>query len=47
MTRTGGRGLCLVEKLADEWGVEPIGPYGKAVWAKASVLATVDAGAAR
>ncbi|WP_432093027.1 ATP-binding protein [Streptomyces sp. bgisy100] len=28
---TGGRGLVLVESLADSWGVQPQGP-GKVVW---------------
>ncbi|MBZ5739162.1 ATP-binding protein [Nocardioides mangrovi] len=27
-----GRGLFLVETLADRWGSEPRSPYGKAVW---------------
>ena len=27
----GGRGLCLVQALAREWGVRP-GPTGKSVW---------------
>ncbi|GAA2810892.1 MULTISPECIES: ATP-binding protein [Kitasatospora] len=35
--RTGGRGLDLVDALADEWGVELIGSYGKAVWAISAV----------
>ena len=30
-TATSGRGLLLVESLADRWGVEPLGT-GKAVW---------------
>jgi len=29
---TGGRGLMLVQSLAEEWGVEPSGG-GKTVWA--------------
>ncbi|MFG3050967.1 ATP-binding protein [Kitasatospora sp. NPDC048239] len=36
-TRTSGRGLDLVDSPADEWGVELIGSYGKAVWAVAAV----------
>ncbi|MFZ4236535.1 ATP-binding protein [Streptomyces murinus] len=28
-----GRGLALVEALADRWGVEPRSPVGKVVWA--------------
>ncbi|WP_406200748.1 ATP-binding protein [Kitasatospora sp. NBC_01560] len=35
--RTSGRGLDLVDALADEWGMEFIGSYGKAVWAVATV----------
>ncbi|MGV9265492.1 ATP-binding protein [Kitasatospora sp. NPDC003701] len=35
--RTSGRGLDLVGALADEWGVELIGSYGKAVWAVVAV----------
>lgn len=38
-TQEGGRGLFLVNLLATEWGVEPIGTYGKAVWATAAVSA--------
>ncbi|MEV7211996.1 ATP-binding protein [Kitasatospora cineracea] len=30
----GGRGLGLVADLAVAWGVEPMGRYGKAVWAE-------------
>ncbi|WP_371479932.1 ATP-binding protein [Kitasatospora sp. NBC_00315] len=37
--RTSGRGLFLVEQLADEWGVEKLGPYGKAVWARTAAVA--------
>ncbi|WP_409471921.1 ATP-binding protein [Streptomyces sp. HC307] len=29
---TSGRGLLLVDALADGWGVEPCVPYGKTVW---------------
>jgi anti-sigma regulatory factor (Ser/Thr protein kinase) len=32
-TELGGRGLLLVESLAEEWGVEPT-EIGKVVWAK-------------
>lgn len=28
---SGGRGLMLVEALADRWGYEPL-PHGKVVW---------------
>ncbi len=31
-----GRGLLLVDALADRWGTEPYPPSGKAVWAKVS-----------
>ncbi|MFJ3788051.1 ATP-binding protein [Kitasatospora sp. NPDC090091] len=37
VSRTSGRGLDLVDALADEWGVELIGSYGKAVWAISAV----------
>ena len=33
-TLAGGRGLLLVEALADQWGVTPRGDGGKAVWAR-------------
>ncbi len=29
----GGRGLALVDELADHWGTEPL-PWGKRVWAE-------------
>ena len=29
---TTGRGLVLVNELADGWGVEPLAPRGKVVW---------------
>lgn len=29
-----GRGLALVEALADEWGIEPRDTVGKVVWAR-------------
>ncbi|GAA5020610.1 hypothetical protein GCM10025734_74980 [Kitasatospora paranensis] len=32
-TRTTGRGMTLVEALADAWGVVPLGASGKTVWA--------------
>ncbi|MER7044576.1 ATP-binding protein [Streptomyces jumonjinensis] len=28
----GGRGLLLVEAVADRWGVVPLSPRGKTVW---------------
>ncbi|HJD81827.1 ATP-binding protein [Kitasatospora aureofaciens] len=36
-SRASGRGLDIVEALSDEWGVELIGSYGKAVWAVAKL----------
>ena len=42
-TRTSGRGLFLVEQLADEWGVEEIGSYGKTVWACTTALTATAA----
>ncbi|MFE5580560.1 ATP-binding protein [Kitasatospora sp. NPDC056531] len=36
-SRASGRGLDIVEALSEEWGVELIGSYGKAVWAVAAV----------
>lgn len=32
-----GRGLVLVDVLADRWGVEPRNPVGKTVWAEVAV----------
>lgn len=32
----GGRGLCIVDALAEEWGWSPRLPAGKTVWAKLS-----------
>jgi anti-sigma regulatory factor (Ser/Thr protein kinase) len=34
----GGRGLLLVEALADRWGVETGPPPGKTVWAELALL---------
>lgn len=31
-TDTAGRGLRIVDMLADEWGVDERSPYGKVVW---------------
>jgi anti-sigma regulatory factor (Ser/Thr protein kinase) len=28
----GGRGIMLIEELADDWGVERVGSDGKVVW---------------
>ncbi|MBV6700591.1 ATP-binding protein [Kitasatospora aureofaciens] len=36
-SRASGRGLDIVDALSEEWGVEVIGSYGKAVWAVAKV----------
>ena len=43
-TQPNGRGLCIVERLSTEWGVDP-GTDGKAVWAVFEL--PVVAGAAR
>ncbi|WSQ57249.1 ATP-binding protein [Streptomyces sp. NBC_01217] len=32
----GGRGLVIVDALAEEWGVHPYPPFGKTVWAEVS-----------
>jgi anti-sigma regulatory factor (Ser/Thr protein kinase) len=37
---TSGRGLLLVNELADGWGVEPRSPDGKVVWAEFKIVAT-------
>ncbi|MFB7656848.1 MULTISPECIES: ATP-binding protein [unclassified Streptomyces] len=34
--REHGRGLCIVDALAEEWGWTPRPPAGKTVWAKLS-----------
>ncbi|MGI5349255.1 ATP-binding protein [Streptomyces sp. CA-250714] len=34
VTDTAGRGLHIVELLADGWGVEDRDPYGKVVWSR-------------
>ncbi|MEV0886856.1 ATP-binding protein [Streptomyces microflavus] len=31
-TDTAGRGLSIVDALADDWGVDVRSPYGKVVW---------------
>ncbi|MET7869329.1 ATP-binding protein [Streptomyces cyaneofuscatus] len=36
LNATSGRGLLLVESLADDWGVRPL-PYGKATYFVLSV----------
>jgi two-component sensor histidine kinase len=33
-SREGGRGLFLVDQLAKEWGVSPLGALGKVVWCR-------------
>jgi anti-sigma regulatory factor (Ser/Thr protein kinase) len=38
-TREGGRGLLLVEQLAKEWGVRPLGTLGKEVWCELQIKA--------
>ncbi|MGW2118621.1 ATP-binding protein [Streptomyces zhihengii] len=37
-----GRGLLLVDALADRWGAEPRDPVGKTVWAEVSAAAGAD-----
>ncbi|TQF03373.1 ATP-binding protein [Kitasatospora acidiphila] len=37
--RDGGRGLFLVDLLAEEWGVRPLGDAGKEVWCRLAVRA--------
>ncbi|TQF01193.1 ATP-binding protein [Kitasatospora acidiphila] len=37
--REGGRGLLLVDQLAKEWGVRPLGALGKAAWCELQVRA--------
>ena len=37
---TSGRGLAIVDRLASDWGVEPLeGGVGKTVWARLNVPA--------
>jgi anti-sigma regulatory factor (Ser/Thr protein kinase) len=38
--REGGRGLFLVDQLAKEWGVRPLGALGKEVWCRLQLKAT-------
>ncbi|MFI5723529.1 ATP-binding protein [Streptomyces cyaneofuscatus] len=33
-TDIAGRGLSIVERLADDWGVDERSPYGKVVWSR-------------
>ncbi|MFJ8250237.1 ATP-binding protein [Streptomyces sp. NPDC094466] len=33
-TDTAGRGLSIVDRLADDWGVDERSPYGKVVWSR-------------
>lgn len=40
-----GRGLVLVDVLADRWGAEPRDPVGKTVWAEVAVGAAGGGGA--
>ncbi|AXQ55935.1 MULTISPECIES: ATP-binding protein [Streptomyces] len=37
LTDTAGRGLSLVDTLADAWGVHKRLPYGKVVWSRFEV----------
>lgn len=41
-TAMSGRGLPLVHALATRWGVEPLGPAGKVVWAEVTTRPVVD-----
>jgi anti-sigma regulatory factor (Ser/Thr protein kinase) len=38
-TTDGGRGLRVVDHVASAWGVEPLQPAGKTVWAEISAEA--------
>ncbi|WP_181799382.1 ATP-binding protein [Kitasatospora acidiphila] len=38
-TREGGRGLLLVDQLAESWGVRPLGTLGKETWCDLQVKA--------
>lgn len=40
----GGRGLLLVDALADTWGVETKRPFGKVVWVEFEVESRSGAG---
>ncbi|TQF04452.1 ATP-binding protein [Kitasatospora acidiphila] len=37
--RDGGRGLFLVDLLAESWGVRPLGTVGKEIWCQLQVKA--------
>ena len=34
-----GRGLLLVDTVAESWGIKPMDPQGKTVWARCSTAA--------
>ncbi|WP_326688408.1 ATP-binding protein [Streptomyces sp. NBC_01795] len=39
-TDTAGRGLSLVDTLADDWGLDERSPYGKVVWSRFKAVPT-------
>jgi anti-sigma regulatory factor (Ser/Thr protein kinase) len=38
--REGGRGLLLIDQLAESWGVQPLGALGKEIWCELLVKAS-------
>ncbi len=38
---SSGRGLLIVEMLADTWGIEPRHPFGKIVWSRFKAVAAI------
>lgn len=41
-TDTGGRGMTIVETLADGWGIEDRAPLGKIVWSRFKTVTEVQ-----
>ncbi|MGQ4516613.1 ATP-binding protein [Streptomyces sp. DW26H14] len=41
-TDTGGRGMTIVEALADDWGVDDRDPFGKIVWSRFKAVTEVQ-----
>ncbi|WP_030423030.1 ATP-binding protein [Streptomyces sp. NRRL F-5065] len=39
-TDTSGRGLSIVDALAEDWGVDKRSPYGKVVWSRFKAVPT-------
>ncbi|MGW6506155.1 ATP-binding protein [Streptomyces niveus] len=39
---TAGRGLLIVEALADDWGVEDRAPYGKVAWSRFKAIPEIQ-----